>query len=90
MGSPTRKRILWLHTQPEPYHNRMMDDLARGTGYRVAGMAEEHSEEFEYIAAFGYADKANAHRAFVGQQGREIGIAISRDPGQGYFHFARS
>src|SRR4051812_10381162 len=54
-GRSGKKRVLWLHTQPEHYHMCMMDDLARGTGYRVAGMAEERSEEFEYIAAFSYA-----------------------------------
>jgi glycosyltransferase involved in cell wall biosynthesis len=38
---PDRPRILWLHTQPEHYHNCMMDDLARREG-----------GEYEYIAAF--------------------------------------
>lgn len=32
-------RVLWLHTQPEHYHNCMLDDLAR-------------SSDLEYIAAF--------------------------------------
>ncbi|MGN6370191.1 MAG: glycosyltransferase family 4 protein [Phycisphaerae bacterium] len=36
-----KPRILWLHTQPEHYHNCMMDDLARGGAY-------------EYIAAFSH------------------------------------
>ena len=36
---PDRPRILWLHTQPEHYHNCMMDDLAR-------------QGQYEYIAAF--------------------------------------
>jgi len=49
---PTKKRILWLHTQPEFYHNRMLDDLATGDGYRVPGMENEHPEEFEWIAGF--------------------------------------
>jgi glycosyltransferase involved in cell wall biosynthesis len=51
-----RKRVLWLHTQPEHYFNCMMDDLARGSGYRVSGMdAPGGGEpEFEYIAAFSW------------------------------------
>src|SRR4051794_37480938 len=49
-----KKRVLWLHTQPEHYHNCMMDDLARGTGYTVDGMSGENSEEFEWIAGFGH------------------------------------
>jgi hypothetical protein len=47
-----KKRVLWLHTQPEHYFNCMMDDLARGSGYRVSGMGDEKAGEFEYIAAF--------------------------------------
>jgi glycosyltransferase involved in cell wall biosynthesis len=47
-----KKRILWLHAQPEFYHNRMMDDLARGEGYRLPGMADEHADAFEWIAGF--------------------------------------
>ena len=49
-----KKRILWLHTQPESYHNLMLDDLARGTGYQVPGMADEHSDEFDWIAGFAH------------------------------------
>ena len=49
-----KKRILWLHTQPEFYHNCMLDDLARGTGYRLPGMPDAHSDEFEWIAGFAY------------------------------------
>jgi glycosyltransferase involved in cell wall biosynthesis len=56
MGEPTdgprKKRILWLHTQPEHYFNRMMDDLARGTPYTVPGMPAPPPSAFEYIAAF--------------------------------------
>src|SRR5262249_14917628 len=36
------------------YHNCMMDDLARGTGDFLPGMSSEHSEEFEWVAGFGY------------------------------------
>jgi glycosyltransferase involved in cell wall biosynthesis len=49
-----KKRILWLHTQPEFYHNLMLDDLARGSGYRLPGMPEGHTEEFEWIAGFAH------------------------------------
>src|ERR1041384_7870529 len=49
-----RKRVLWLHTQPEHYFNCMMDDLARGTGYRVAGMAPIEPGDVEYVAGFSY------------------------------------
>ena len=48
----SKKRILWLHTQPEFYHNLMLDDLARGTGYRLPGMPDEHPDEFDWIAGF--------------------------------------
>ena len=53
-GQPARKRILWLHTQPEHYFNCMMDDLARGTEYVVPGMKvpEGGLPRFEYVAAF--------------------------------------
>jgi glycosyltransferase involved in cell wall biosynthesis len=47
-----QKRILWLHTQPEHYFNRMMDDLAAHTGYTVPGISFENVPPFEYIAAF--------------------------------------
>jgi len=50
----SKKRILWLHTQPEFYHNCMLDDLARGSGYTVPGMADEHSDEFDWIAGFAH------------------------------------
>jgi glycosyltransferase involved in cell wall biosynthesis len=49
-----KKRILWLHTQPESYHNLMLDHLARGGGYRLPGMPDEHSDEFEWIAGFAH------------------------------------
>ena len=39
--TPRKPRVLWLHTQPEHYHNCMMDDLAKEGTY-------------EYIAAFSY------------------------------------
>lgn len=52
MANAGKKRVLWLHTQPEHYHNCMMDDLARGSGYRVEGMGDGHSDEFEWTAAF--------------------------------------
>ena len=52
MGESTKKRILWLHTQPEHYFNCMMDDLARGSGYEVPGMPTTPVPHFEYIAAF--------------------------------------
>ena len=55
MADAGKKRILWLHTQPEHYFNCMMDDLARGTGYRVPAMPETNPEgAFEYIAAFSF------------------------------------
>jgi glycosyltransferase involved in cell wall biosynthesis len=49
-----RPRILWLHTQPEPYFGRLIDDLAEGTGYRVPsqGAPPHPSIDFQYIAAF--------------------------------------
>jgi glycosyltransferase involved in cell wall biosynthesis len=50
----SKKRILWLHTQPEFYHNLMLDDLTRGTGYRLPGMPDEHPEEFDWIAGFAH------------------------------------
>jgi glycosyltransferase involved in cell wall biosynthesis len=50
----SKKRILWLHTQPEFYHNLMLDDLARGTGYLLPGMPDEHPEEFDWIAGFAH------------------------------------
>ena len=59
----SKKRILWLHTQPEFYHNLMLDDLARGTGYRVPGMPDEHSEEFEWIAGFAHRGRQFVHVA---------------------------
>jgi glycosyltransferase involved in cell wall biosynthesis len=61
----------------------MMDDLARGSGYQVAGMGNEHSAEFEWIAAFQwqgpgwYKEKAQPQaaraiflRALAGKEGR--------------------
>jgi glycosyltransferase involved in cell wall biosynthesis len=47
-----KKRVLWLHTQPEHYHNLMLDELQQGSGYHVPGMEPSGSEEFDYIAAF--------------------------------------
>lgn len=41
-AAPKSLRVLWLHTQPEHYHNLMMDDLNRS------------SPDIEYIAAFAY------------------------------------
>src|SRR6186997_1485068 len=51
-GKSAQKRILWLHTQPEHYFNRMMDDLVAGTGYTVPGMSTTGLPQFQYIAAF--------------------------------------
>ncbi len=57
-SSGQKKRVLWLHTQPEHYFNCMMDDLAREQGYRAPGMEEEQGRggagELEFIAAFQY------------------------------------
>src|SRR5689334_13308481 len=47
-----KKRVLWLHSQPEHYFNCMIDDLARGDGYFLPGMAREGGPEVEYVAAF--------------------------------------
>ncbi len=50
-----RKRVLWLHTQPEHYFNCMMDDLGGGTGYAVGGKGGgENTQEFEWVAGFSY------------------------------------
>ncbi len=56
ISSEKRPRILWLHTQPEPYFNLMLDDLTTGGGYRVAGMDAAGGPEggAEYLAAFAY------------------------------------
>src|SRR5947199_380841 len=47
-----RRRILWLHTQPEHYFNCMMDDLA--------GVSE-----FEWIAAFSRKGAGFSKRRFI-------------------------
>jgi glycosyltransferase involved in cell wall biosynthesis len=46
--------VLWLHTQPDHYFSRLMDDLAGCTGYRLgpAGGAVLPSTAFEWVAAF--------------------------------------
>jgi glycosyltransferase involved in cell wall biosynthesis len=48
--------VVYLHTQPEFYFNRMVDDLAAGTGYAVSGMEDvgASAREFEWIAGFSY------------------------------------
>ncbi len=48
-----RRRVLWLHTQPEHYFNCMLDDLESGAAYRVKGMEWAGPvERFEYTAVF--------------------------------------
>jgi glycosyltransferase involved in cell wall biosynthesis len=55
-GGGARRRVVWLHTQPEFYFNRMLDDLAAGTGYAVPGMQNvgAAATSYEWIAGFSY------------------------------------
>lgn len=51
-GGAGKKRVLWLHTQPEHYHNCMLDDLARAARVGESGM-----KDVEFVAAFSHKGK---------------------------------
>src|SRR5262245_51797193 len=60
--APPRRRILWLHTQPEHYFNCMLDDLQGNTPYTVpAWSSPEPGESFDWIAAF----QTRGHAAYT-------------------------
>src|SRR4029077_19277312 len=51
-GVTGRKRVVWLHTQPEHYFNCLLDDLTRGTGY--GGVQVSDAKRWQWVAAFSY------------------------------------